>query len=408
MPDENVVAWLHSKFLLLGNDLDERGRRRWAATEALSLGRGGIVAVAQATGLSDRTIRNGIDELTRGEERELGRQRRPGAGRKSRVTEQPTLLAALEALVEPTSRGDPVSPLRWTCKSLANLADELAQQGFVVSHATVGHLLKQAGYSLQANRKTREGKDHADRDAQFAHINRRVLAYRRGGRPAISVDTKKKEILGNKKNGGREYRLKGKPIEVDTHDFPHPKAGKAVPYGVYDLAHNEAWVSVGITQDTAEFAVASITRWWEQLGCQRYAVPSRLLITADSGGSNGHRNRLWKHELQRLADATGMIIEVCHYPPGTSKWNKIEHRLFCHITRNWRGVPLVTHEVVVNLVSSTRTNTGLEVHCWLDEKAYPKGRKVSKQEYAAIRLRPNKFHGDWNYEILPRPSTHLR
>jgi transposase len=408
MPDENVVAWLHSKFLLLGNDLDERGRRRWAATEALSLGRGGIAAVAQATGLSDRTIRNGIDELTRGEEREPGRQRRPGAGRKSRVAEQPLLLAALEALVEPTSRGDPVSPLRWTCKSLANLADELAQQGFGVSHATVGHLLKQAGYSLQANRKTREGKDHPDRDAQFAHINRRVLAYRRGGRPALSVDTKKKEILGNKKNGGREYRPKGKPLEVDTHDFPNPQAGKAVPYGVYDLAHNEAWVSVGITHDTAEFAVASITRWWEQLGCQRYAAPSRLLLTADSGGSNGHRNRLWKHELQRLADTTGMLIEVCHYPPGTSKWNKIEHRLFCHITRNWRGVPLVTHEVVVNLVSSTRTNTGLEVHWWLDATAYPKGRRVSKQEYATIRLRRNKFHGDWNYEILPRPPKQLR
>lgn len=408
MPDENVVAWLHSKFLLLGNDLDERGRRRWAATEALSLGRGGIAAVAQATGLSDRTIRNGIDELTHGQELSPGRQRKPGAGRKARVDEHPPLLAALEALVEPTSRGDPISPLRWTCKSLANLAEELAQQGFAVSHTTVGHLLKQAGYSLQANRKTREGKDHPDRDAQFAHINRRVAAYRRGGRPAISVDTKKKEILGNKKNGGREYRPKRKPLEVDTHDFPNPKVGKAVPYGVYDLAHNEAWVSVGITHDTAEFAVASIAQWWEQLGCQRYVSPSRLLITADSGGSNGNRNRLWKHEWQRLADTTGMSIEVCHYPPGTSKWNKIEHRLFCHITRNWRGVPLVTHEVVGNLVSSTRTNAGLEVHCWLDENAYLKGRKVSETEYAAIRLRRNKFHGDWHYEILPRPSQHLR
>ena len=408
MPDENVVAWLHSKFILLGNDLDERGRRRWAATEALSLGRGGIAAVAEATGLSDRTIRNGINELTRGEVMGPQRQRRPGAGRKSRADEQPTLLAALEALVEPTSRGDPVSPLRWTCKSLANLADELSQQGFAVSHTTVGHLLKQSGYSLQANRKTREGKDHPDRDAQFAHINRRVAAYGRGGRPAISVDTKKKEILGNKKNGGREYRPKGKPIAVDTHDFPNPKVGKAVPYGVYDLVHNEAWVSVGITHDTAEFAVASIAQWWEQLGCQRYSSPSRLLITADSGGSNGNRNRLWKHELQRLADTTGLIIEVCHYPPGTSKWNKIEHRLFCHITRNWRGVPLVTHEVVVNLVSSTRTNAGLEVHCWLDEKAYLKGRKVNEAAYAAIRIRRNKFHGDWNYEILPRPPQNLR
>jgi len=408
MPDENVVAWIRSKFILLGNDLDERGRRRWAATEALSLGRGGIAAVAEATGLSDRTIRNGLQELNRGEARDSGRQRRPGAGRKSRGDEQPTLLAALAALVEPTSRGDPISPLRWTCKSLVNLADELSQQGFVVSHTTVGQLLKHSGYSLQANRKTREGKDHPDRDAQFAHINRRVTAYGRGGRPAISVDTKKKEPLGNKKNGGREYRPKGNPIEVDTHDFPDPKRGKAVPYGVYDIRPNEAWVSVGITHATAELAVASIEQWWDQLGCQRYPSPSRLLITADSGGSNGHRTRLWKHELQRLADTRGIIIEVCHYPPGTSKWNKIAHRLFCHITRNWRGVPLTTYEVVVNLVSSTRTQEGLAVHCWLDEKAYPKGRKVSEQEFAAIRIRRNKFHGDWNYEILPRPLPKLR
>ena len=408
MPNENVVAWIRSKFMLLGNDLDERGRRRWAATEALSLGRGGIAAVAEATGLSDRTIRNGLHELTGAEELDPGRQRKPGAGRKSRADEQPTLIAALEALVEPTSRGDPISPLRWTCKSLVNLADERSQQGFAVSHTTVGQLLKQSGYSLQANRKTREGKDHPDRDAQFQHLNRRVAAYGRGGRPAVSVDTKKKEPLGNKKNAGREYRPEGQPIKVDTHDFPNPKLGKAVPYGVYDLAHNEAWVSVGITHETAEFAVASIQQWWQQLGCQRYPAPSRLLITADSGGSNGNRNRLWKHELQRLADTTGIRIEVCHYPPGTSKWNKIEHRLFCHITRNWRGVPLVTHEVVVNLVSSTRTNEGLEVHCWLDEKAYPKGRKVSDKEFASLRIRRNKFHGEWNYEILPRPPTKLR
>ena len=408
MPNENVVAWIRSKFMLLGNDLDERGRRRWAATEALSLGRGGIAAVAEATGLSDRTVRNGLHELTGDEELDAGRQRKPGAGRKSRADEQPTLIAALEALVEPTSRGDPISPLRWTCKSLVNLADELSQQGFAVSHTTVGQLLKQSGYRLQAKRKTQEGKDHPEREAQFQHLNRRVAAYGRGGRPAVSVDTKKKEPLGNKKNAGREYRPKGQPIKVDTHDFPNPKLGKAVPYGIYDLAHNEAWVAVGITHDTAEFAVASIQQWWEQLGCQRYPAPSRLLITADSGGSNGNRNRLWKHELQRLADTTGIIIEVCHYPPGTSKWNKIEHRLFCHITRNWRGVPLVTHEVVVNLVSSTRTNAGLEVHCWLDEKAYPKGRKVGDKEFASLRIRRNKFHGEWNYEILPRPLTKLR
>lgn len=408
MADENVVAWIRSKFMLLGNDLDERGRRRWAATEALSLGRGGIAAVAEATGLCDRTIRNGLQELNRSEVLDPGRQRRPGAGRKSRVHEQPTLSAALEALVEPTSRGDPLSPLRWTCKSLGNLADERSPQGFVVSHTTVGQLLKHSGYSLQANRKTREGKDHPDRDAQFAHINRRVTAYRRGGRPALSVDTKKKEPLGNKKNGGREYRPKGKPLAVDTHDFPDPKVGKAVPYGVYDLAHNDAWVSVGITQDTAEFAVASIEQWWEHLGGPRYPTAARVLSTADSGGSKGHRTRLWKQELQRLADTPGRIIEVCHYPPGTSKWNKIEHRLFCHLTRNWRGVPLTTYEVVVKLVSSTRTSEGLEVHCWLDEKAYPKGRKVSDKEYAALRIHRNKFHGDWNYEILPRPPKQLR
>lgn len=401
MPNTNIVSWIENKFALLVNDLDERGRRRWAATEALSLGHGGIAAVAEATGLSDRTIRNGIQELNSAEPLEAGRQRRPGAGRKSREHEQPQLTSALESLVEPMTRGDPESPLRWTCKSLPNLAAELHQQGFEVSHTKVGQLLKRSGYRLQANRKTREGKNHPDRDAQFAHINRRVIAYRRARRPAISVDTKKKEVLGNKRNVGREYRPKGEPVAVDTHDFPDPKLGKAIPYGVYDIAHNEAWVSVGITRDTAEFAVAAIVQWWQQLGCQRYASPSRLLITADSGGSNSSRSRLWKHQLQRLADTTGMIIEVCHYPPGTSKWNKIEHRLFCHITRNWRGVPLENYEVVVNLVSSTRTNTGLEVHCWLDENDYPKGRQISDEDYAAIRLRRNKFHGDWNYEILP-------
>lgn len=288
------------------------------------------------------------------------------------------------------------------------LADELSQQGFAVSHTTVGQLLKQSGYSLQANRKTREGKDHPDREAQFQPINRRVAVYGRGGRPAVSVDTKQKEPLGNKKNAGRESRPKGQPIKGDTHDFPTPKLGKAVPYGIYALAHNEAWVSVGITQDTAEFAVAAIPQWWEQLGWQRYPAPARLLLPADSGGRNGNRKRLWKHELQRWADTPGIIIEVCHYPPWTSKWNKIEPRLFCHITRKWRGVPLVTHDVVVNLVSSTRTNKGLAVPCWLEEKAYPKGRKVSDKEVASLRSRRNKFQGEWNYEILPRPPTKLR
>jgi transposase len=402
MPDACVVAWIRDKYVALAQDLDERGQRRWAATEAASLGRGGIAAVAAATGLSDRTVRNGIKELCQESPLSPDRQRQPGAGRKRREVEQPRLVSALEGLIEPTMRGDPQSPLRWTCKSVTNLASELQQQGFRVGRTKVSELLRGAGYSLQANRKTREGKDHPDRDAQFEHINRRVTACRRGGRPAISVDTKKKETLGNKKNPGREHRRQGSPIEVDTHDFPDPQLGKAIPYGVYDLGYNEAWVSVGINHDTAEFAVAAIRQWWQQLGRERYVNRSRLLITADAGGSNGHRNRLWKLELQRLANETGMVIEVCHFPPGTSKWNKIEHRLFCHITRNWRGVPLETHEIVVNLISSTRTNKGLEVHCRLDEASYEKGRKVTVEEYAAIRIRRNKFHGDWNYEILPR------
>lgn len=404
MPDAIVVEWIREKYIALVENLNERGRRRWAATEAASLGRGGVAAVAEATGMSDRTVRNGILELRKSPSLDSSRQRQPGGGRKRKEVQCPELVAALEGLIEPTVRGDPQSPLRWTCKSLTNLAGELREQGYDVGRTKIGELLRESGYSLQANRKTREGKDHPDRDAQFAHINRRVTAYRRGGRPAVSVDTKKKENLGNKANVGREYRPQGSPREVDTHDFPDAKKGKAIPYGVYDINNNEAWVSIGINYDTAEFAVAAIRQWWKQLGRKRYRKPSRILITADSGGSNGNRNRLWKLELQRLADKTGMIIEVCHYPPGTSKWNKIEHRLFCHITRNWRGVPLETHEIVVNLVSSTRTNEGLEVHCWLDEATYQKGRKVDNSEFASIRLRRNTFHGDWNYEILPKHS----
>jgi hypothetical protein len=318
--------------------------------------------------------------------------------------EQPQLIRALERLVEPVARGDPMSPLRWTCKSTYTLAEELKRQGFQVSPWKVGELLRSKGYSLQANRKTREGKQHPDRNAQFEHINRRVMACQRQGQPAVSVDTKKKEVLGNRKNAGRTYRRKGKPVEVDTHDFPDDKLGKAIPYGVYDLANNEAWVSVGIDHDTAEFAVASIAQWWKRMGRKRYKAAKRLLITGDSGGSNGHRNRLWKAELQRFANRTGMILEVCHFPPGTSKWNKIEHRLFCHITRNWRGIPLETHEIVVKLIGSTRTTQGLEVHAWLDEDEYPKGRKVTDAEFATINIRPNKFQGDWNYEIHPQTA----
>ena len=401
MQDALLVNGIRKKFTALANDLDERGRRRWAAAEAESIGYGGITAVAAATGLSDRTIRTGIREIREGETIGSGRQRKPGGGRKTLEVHQPDLIAAIERLVEPTERGDPQSPLRWTCKSLTNLESELRQQSFSVSRTKISEVLRQLGYSLQGNRKTREGSDHPDRNAQFEHINRRVKAYRRGGRPAISVDTKKKENLGEKANVGREYRPRGCPREVDTHDFPSKEKGKAIPYGVYDIDANEAWVSIGVNCDTAEFAVESVRRWWNELGKQRYRKPLRLLITADSGGSNGHRNRLWKLELQRLANETGMTIEVCHYPPGTSKWNKIEHRLFCHITRNWRGVPLETHQIVVNLVSSTRTNEGLEVHCWLDEAEYEKGRTISDRDMESIRIKRNKFQGDWNYEILP-------
>ncbi len=407
MPDGTVVEWIRSKYVAMVVALDERGRRRWAATEALSLGWGGIAVVAEATGISDRTIRNGILELKGATSLPVGRQRRPGAGRPAREAQQPALVGALESLVEPAARGDPMSPLRWTCKSTRTLTEELKRQGFRVGRTKVGELLKRKGYSLQANRKTREGKQHPDRNAQFEHINRRVKAFQRQGQPAVSVDAKKKEVLGNRKNAGRTYRPKGKPREVDTHDFPDDKLGKAIPYGVYDLENNEAWVSVGIDHDTAEFAVASIVQWWKRMGRKRYGAARRLLITGDSGGSNGHRNRLWKAELQRFANRTGMIVEVCHFPPSTSKWNKIEHRLFCHITRNWQGIPLETHEIVVNLIGSTRTSQGLEVHAWLDEREYEKGRKVSDAEFAELRIRRNQFQGNWNYEIHPHNKTSI-
>lgn len=408
MPDAVVVNGIYQKWIMLVDDLDERGRRRWAATEAIAIGRGGIAAVAVATGMSDRTVRNGIAEIYEGDVLPAGYQRRAGGGRKPLEDSQTDLIEAVERLVEPTERGDPQSPLRWTCKSLANLEIEFQEQGYQVGQTKIRKVLKQLGYSLQGNRKTREGKDHPNRDAQFRHIQRRVTACRRGGRLAISVDTKKKENLGNKANSGREYRPKGKPVEVDTHDFPDKKRGKAVPYGVYDIGKNTAGVTIGISKDTAEFAVEAIRRWWQELGRTRYRRPSRLLITADCGGSNGHRNRLWKLKLQTLADELEMIIEVCHYPPGTSKWNKIEHRLFCHITRNWRGVPLESHEVVVNLVSSTRTSEGLEVHCWLDEQDYQTGQKVTDQEMKTIRIKRNQFHGEWNYEIHPHSKTTTR
>lgn len=400
MPDQQVVSWLRDKYMTIFPELDERGRRRWAAMEARSLGWGGVAAVALATGLSDRTVRNGISEIGRADELG-GRQRKPGAGRKRRESEQPDILKALDALVEPDSRGDPMSPLRWTCKSTRSLAAELNSQGFVISSVKVGELLKLQGYSLQSNRKTVEGKQHPGRDAQFRFIAKRVRACSRRGEPAISIDTKKKETLGNLKNAGKTYRRRGDPVKVKTHDFPDKELGKAVPYGVYDIATNEAGVTVGVGSDTAEFAVAAIARWWQRLGKKRYHEPRRVLITADCGGSNSPRTHLWLWELQKLANKTGMIFEACHYPPGTSKWNKIEHRLFCHITRNWQGVPLETYEIVVNLIGSTTTGEGLEVHAWLDGKTYKKGRKVTTEELGEISIRRNKFHGEWNYEIHP-------
>jgi transposase len=402
MPDAHVVGWIREKFVDLADSLNERGRRRWAAIEARSLGRGGISAVAEAIGMSDRTIRTGIKELESGDSVPPGRQRRQGAGRQSRKDEQPSLVAALEKMISPTTRGEPTNPLRWTCKSTRTLAVELERQDFEVSPSTVRVLLTELGYSLQANRKMQEGKRHPDRDAQFEHINARVKARKRRGEPALSVDTKKKETLGNKSNVGREYEPKGRPRRTDTHDFPDKTKGKAVPYGVYDIHRDEAVISVGISRDTAQFAVAAIRLWWKKLGRKRYASRKRLLITADSGGSNSSRSRLWKLELQRLADETGLIVEVCHYPPGTSKWNKIEHRLFCHITRNWRGVPLETYEVVVSSIGNTRTRSGLEVHAWLDDKIYEKGIKVSNEELSECIIKRHAFHGEWNYEIHPR------
>jgi hypothetical protein len=403
MADQRIIQWIAHKYHGLAPELSERARRRWAAVEAVSLGRGGITAVSSATGLAHSTIRRGIAELGHGDTAPAGRERRPGAGRPSATATDPGLRAALERLVEPESRGDPRSPLRWTCKSTRRLAQELTAQGHPVGPTTVRHLLKEAGYSLQANRKTREGQSHADRDAQFRSINRRVCAQQRRGQPTVSVDTKKKETLGNLKNPGQTWRPRGRPRQVETHDFPDPRKGKAVPYGVYDLRHNEAWVSVGVSSDTAEFAVEALRCWWRRLGRLRHPGAARLLITADSGGSNSSRSRLWKVELQRLCDETGLEVEVCHFPPGTSKWNKIEHRLFCHVTRNWQGQPLETYEVVVSLIGATTTEAGLKVHAELDATRYEKGRKVSEEEYAELNIKPSRFHGEWNYVI--RPTT---
>jgi hypothetical protein len=399
-----TVASLREKYNLLSATLTERGRRLWAAAEALALPRGGISLVAAATALSRTTITVGMRELRSGSpERPMGpcRSRQPGGGRRMLEVDDPTLIRDLEQLIDPATRGDPMSPLRWTCKSTRQLAQALQRQGHTLSHPTVATLLRHLGYNLQANRKSREISGHPDRNAQFEFINAQVLAFQRRGQPVISVDTKKKELIGDFKNGGSEWQPQGEPEVVRAKDFMDKKLGKISPYGVYDLTCDQGWVSVGIDHDTAAFAIESIRRWWAEMGCSTYPQASELLITADGGGSNGSRNKLWKVSLQQLADTLGLQISVCHFPPGTSKWNKIEHRMFCHITRNWRGRPLTSRAVVVNLIANTKTDTGLTIQAALDENSYPTGVKVSATELGSVHLVPEAFHGEWNYTILP-------
>ena len=400
---------IQRRFHSLSPFLDERMRRLVAAAESEALGYGGVSAVARATGVSRRAITEGVKELKRPKRASQMSQaqagiRRKGAGRKRTRDKDPTLLADLDRLVDPVTRGDPESPLRWTCKSVRRLAEELQQEGHAVSYQTVAELLHALDYSLQANQKTLEGSQHADRDAQFEYINRKAQRYLKQGQPVISVDTKKKELVGDFKNAGSEWQLKGQPEPVRVHDFEirEPDKGKVAPYGVYDLGRNVGWVSVGVDHDTAAFAVESIRRWWRWMGGPSYPKAKRLLITADSGGSNGARVRLRKWELQQLADETGIETSVCHFPPGTSKWNKVEHRLFSFISQNWRGKPLISHEVIINLIAATTSKTGLAVKSKLDSNTYPAGIKISDQQMAQLRLRRDTFHGDWNYRLLPR------
>jgi Rhodopirellula transposase DDE domain len=395
------VDGVRRRYEELAVHLDERGRRLAAASEALSIGRGGVTAVASATGMARSTINRGIAELRAGGHETGTRIRRPGGGRKQTVEHQPGLVPALEALIEGAIRGDPQTPLRWVSRSQRNIAEALGRQGYAVSQKLVGLLLRKLQYSCQANRKTREGTGHPDRNAQFEHINAKVRTAVANREPAISVDTKKKELIGDFKNNGRELRPKGQPEPVRVHDFKIPELGKVAPYGVYDIAANQGWVNVGIDADTAAFAVESIRRWWQRLGSQRYPKATTLLITADCGGSNGNRVRLWKREIQRFATETGLAITVAHLPPGTSKWNRIEHRLFAYISQNWRGKPLVSHQVIVQLIAATKTVTGLTVTCDIDANSYPKGVAVSDAEMATINIAQDTFHGEWNYTIKP-------
>jgi len=392
---------IRQKFLLMKPTLNEQSRRRWVATEAKAVGRGGISLVARATGISRNTIAKGLRELKKKPSVNEKRLRKEGGGRKQSTIKDKTLARDLERLVEPTSRGDPESPLRYTIKSTRVLEKELKHQGHRVSYPTIATLLHQKGYSLQANKKTLEGTSHPDRNAQFEFINYDVKKQRKRKEPVISVDTKKKELVGNFRNNGREWRPKGTPEKVRVHDFEIPELGKVVPYGIYDIDRNHGWVNLGIDSDTAEFAVESIRRWWNAIGKKSYHNAKNLTITADSGGSNSSRARLWKTELQQLSNETKINIRVRHFPPGTSKWNKIEHRLFSFITQNWRGKPLISHAVIINLIASTTTKTGLKIECRLDKNKYQTGKKISDEEYGRINLTPEKFHGEWNYTIHP-------
>jgi transposase len=399
LPHESIER----RYRKISSNLSEKSRRRWAAIEAVELGYGGISALSRATGLNARTIRRGIEELEGGAAQIGGRrQRKPGGGRRKLSEKQPEILGELEALVEPYTSGDPMRPLRWTCKSTRTLASELCARGFHVSAVSVGRMLKQLGYSLQSNRRRFEGRQHADRDGQFEYISKTVEAFQSRGAPVISVDAKKKELVGNYENAGREWTPKGCPPEVEAYDFIDREKGKVTPYGIYDTSHNLGWVNVGTDHDTAEFAVRSIGRWWEEMGEWMYPEAREILILADGGGSNGWRSRLWKKCLQKWADREGLKVMVCHFPPGTSKWNKIEHRMFCHITRNWRGRPLVSHEVVVRLIGSTTTRNGLKIGVSLDRSAYPTGIKVSDEEMAGLSIERADFHGEWNYLLKPR------
>lgn len=405
MQNAELIRQIEVKFAALNPVFDERVRRQWAAAEAMAYGWGGITAVSHATGLSIDTIRKGMEELGL---REIdpdapveSRLRGPGGGRTRLDEHDPELIPALERLVEPATRGDPESPLRWTNKSIRRLAEEMTQLGHAASPSTVATLLKRQGYSLQGNRKTKEGAQHPDRDAQFEHINATVKRFQQRGQPVISVDAKKKELVGPFKNGGREWQPKGQPEEVKVHDFVDEELGKALPYGVYDVTNDEGWVSVGIDHDTAQFAAQAIKRWWQKMGVHRYPGARELLITADGGGSNSNRCRLWKTELQKLANELRLRIHVCHFPPGTSKWNKIEHRMFSHITQNWRGRPLISHEVIISLIANTTTRTGLKIHAELDRSVYQTGIKISNKELAELSLKADDFHGEWNYVVSP-------